>query len=840
MKLPDFSLRVRRLGAATAISLVAIIGVMFAHLWQMRGEIERDGRGQLSSVAAFVAFEANRKLLIARLVGEEAINAWRQGGDPGEVRARVNAVFGHGLRNDPVLREMALVDRDGLVLAGSRPALQGQYLTAHDAPRADGHDGVHIGQPRSGRSLIPGAAQVDGDAVRDGFFTLTVSQGDLRVVTVLGAASVLNHFGRLTNDDGSGAVRVYRYDGVLLASAGGETGITSPIFRDFLPHREQGRFVDVDADGRVHYAHFFTLADLPIVVEYRRPESALLASWHKELVSSLLSLAVVMIIVLLFAFAVYRTLRQLDMTVRSSAAAEHRFRMLFECSTEAHLLIEDGCITDCNPAALRMIGASGRDALVGHPPADFLPPTQTDGRAAAEMVQALLAAPIRADDAPMQIELLTVDGRRIVTEVQLTSIQLDERVGRLMALRDVTAQLEYEAELTAARDTAQAAARAKASFLAIMSHELRTPMNGILGMADLLADSRLDPEQRDQLATLRGSGQLLLTVLNDVLDFSKIDAGRLKLEEIPFSPVLATREVLRALEPAARERANRLLFDADETVPEMIGDPTRYRQILFNLVGNAIKFTHGGEVHVRLRSVPEGSDRVRFHCAVEDTGVGIAPEVRPRLFRAFEQGDSSTTRQFGGTGLGLAICRSLVEAMGGQIGVRSAPGEGASFWFEVVLPLVRRAHGASGAQPDPKPDPAPAAVARSSGFRILVAEDNATNRLLIKSMLGRKGHTVTIAEDGQEGLEFAALGDYDVILMDMQMPRLDGHGAAAAIRRLPASRGKVPIIALTADALAEERERALQSGLFQDYLTKPIDWALLQTTLERVVLHGVA
>ncbi|PKO56239.1 MAG: hypothetical protein CVU25_10660, partial [Betaproteobacteria bacterium HGW-Betaproteobacteria-19] len=222
------------------------------------------------------------------------------------------------------------------------------------------------------------------------------------------------------------------------------------------------------------------------------------------------------------------------------------------------------------------------------------------------------------------------------------------------------------------------------------------------------------------------------------------------------------------------------------------------------------------------------------------TGVGIAPEVSARLFTAFEQGDSSTTREFGGTGLGLAICRRLVEAMGGDIGVRSAPGEGACFWFEVVLPLARAEQDVSVEEADPKPEPMPVAAAQPLAFRILVAEDNATNRLLIKAMLGRKGHTVTIAEDGQEALELAELSAFDVILMDIQMPRLDGYGAAAAIRHLPVPRGTIPIIALTADALVEERERALQSGLFQDYLTKPIDWMVLQATLERVALRGVA
>ena len=327
---------------------------------------------------------------------------------------------------------------------------------------------------------------------------------------------------------------------------------------------------------------------------------------------------------------------------------------------------------------------------------------------------------------------------------------------------------------------------------------------------------------------LRNSAESLLTVVNDVLDYSKIEAGRLDIEEIDFRPDTVVRDVLELLSNAASERGNTLRADWREgTVPALRGDPTRLRQLLFNLVGNAIKFTERGTVTVGLDVRPEDDGRVALCFEVRDTGVGIAPEVLPTLFRPFQQADSSTTRRFGGTGLGLAICRHLVEAMGGEIGVDSTPGIGSTFRFTVRLAQAR-------GEPAPRDDAQQAFAPALRGLRILVAEDNPTNRLLISTRLRRASHQVDLVENGLEAIEAARSDDYDLILMDMQMPELDGVGATRAIRLLPGPRGRVPIIALTADALPEFRARYMASGL-DDYLTKPIDWRELDRAMLRCV-----
>lgn len=703
----------RQLVAATVVSLIAIALVIGAHLWQMRGEIEGVGRKQMASVAVFLAFEANRQFTVAQLIAADAMQAWKAGGDPDERNQAIRTAFQHGLRNDPVLREIVLIDAEGQVLLATRDSLRGQHLAGHDFLAGAQPELAYLGLPQTGRALLPSMPATNPAAAHEGFFTLTFAQQDLRVVFVLGAANVLNHFGRLTQDETGGEVRLYRYDGALLASSRDAAAEKSPIFRDFLPVLERGGFVDESTSGEVWFAHFATLDDFPLVIEYRRPQAALLASWRAELRSSVVTLAVVSFIVLMFAVAVFRVLK----------------------------------------------------------------------------------------------------------------------------------------ELTAARDAAQAAAQAKASFLATMSHELRTPMHGILGMAELLDASPLSPPQREHLSVLRRSGRLLLTILNDVLDFSKIDAGHLVLERIAFSPLDEAGEVIRVLEPAAQAQDNQLSLVADPALARRLGDPNRFRQLLFNLIGNAIKFTRDGAVQVRLESLSVAPAAVPvLRCEVQDSGIGIAPEVLARLFTAFEQGDSSTTRKYGGTGLGLAISRRLVEAMGGRIGVESRLNEGACFWFELPLPLAEalpevvsgttdaRASLPAAGQSAPSAvevDVAEAATV-ATGLKILVAEDNPTNRMLIQAMLVRKGHRLEMAEDGQAAFERAAEADYDVVLMDIQMPRMDGYQAASAIRALPGARASVPIVALTADALLEERDKALQSGLFQHYLTKPIDWALLDVTLAQL------
>jgi len=507
--------------------------------------------------------------------------------------------------------------------------------------------------------------------------------------------------------------------------------------------------------------------------------------------------------------------------------AEERFRTLFERSGEPHLLFDADGLVDCNDAAAILLRAAGRDALRGRSLEDLAPPAQGDAPSARVLADAFAQA--RAEGVRRLVwTARALDGTEFPVEMTLTPIRLGEQDAMLVAWHDIAERQRHERQLREARDAAESAATAKSQFLAMMSHELRTPMTGIIGMVDLLGDTRPTDEQRRIVEVLHGSAHALLTVLNDVLDYSKIEAGKLHLEAIDFRPDAVVREVATLLAPSASQRGDNLEVRwPDGALPALRGDPTRLRQVLFNLVGNAIKFTERGTITITGRTRPAGGGRVELELAVADTGVGIAPEVLPTLFRPFQQADSSTTRRFGGTGLGLAICRHLVEAMGGTIGVESRPGEGSTFRFSALLDPAT-AEPVAVAPAGPPVDDAP----RATGLRILVAEDNATNRLLIGTRLGRAAHRVDLVENGLQAVEAVRARDFDLVLMDMQMPELDGVGATRAIRALDGPRGRTPIVALTADALPEFRERYMSSGL-DDYLTKPIDWVALERVLLR-------
>jgi len=509
--------------------------------------------------------------------------------------------------------------------------------------------------------------------------------------------------------------------------------------------------------------------------------------------------------------------------------AEERFRTLFQRSGEPHLLFDGTGLIDCNDAALLLLQASVREDVLGRGLASLAPLAQA-GASSDAVLDAATADARREGVRRLVWTARTLRGDDFPVEMTLTPIRLGDHEAMLVAWHDIAERQRYERDLEQARDAAEAAASAKAKFLAMMSHELRTPMAGIIGMIDLLRDSRLSDEQRHFADVLRNSSESLLTVLNDVLDYSKIEAGRLELERIDFQPVEVAREVLDLLSHAASLRGNNLRPAwREDRVPALRGDPTRVRQLLFNLIGNAIKFTERGTVTVAIDARPDDDGRVALSIEVSDTGVGIAADVLPTLFRPFQQADSSTTRRFGGTGLGLAICRHLANAMGGSIDVRSRPGEGSTFR------CVLRMEPALDAPP--RREAAAAAAPAIRGLRLLVAEDNPTNRLLIGTRLRRAAHHVELVGDGVQALAAARDNDYDVILMDMQMPELDGVGATRAIRALPGPRGRVPIVALTADALPEYRERYMASGL-DDCLTKPIDWQALDRVLLRCAPHA--
>ena len=388
------------------------------------------------------------------------------------------------------------------------------------------------------------------------------------------------------------------------------------------------------------------------------------------------------------------------------------------------------------------------------------------------------------------------------------------------------AQAKYHAEeLEVAREKAETADRAKSMFLAAMSHEIRTPMTGVLGMADLLSEEPLNPKQLNYVNAIRTSGRHLLTVINDILDFSRSEAGGLTLEEIDFSVGEVLEEVQSIMSPQAVERGLTLAFDLDEHSPPVVrGDPTRLRQILVNLVGNGLKFTSKGGVLVTIRCRSLCDGRVQFCFAVRDTGIGIPKEHHSALFEAFTQADLSTTRRFGGSGLGLAICRQLVGAMGGTIGVDSAPGQGSTFRFDVPLIVGDVVVVREKAALDP---------ADTLPLRVLVVEDVDVNRDLLHAILTRQGHEVTLACNGAEAVEVIARQAFDVILMDVQMPIMDGIEATRRIRAMPPPKGTVPILALTANVMESEKQRCLAAGMSR-VLTKPITWQDLFVALAKI------
>ncbi|CAO3357217.1 ATP-binding protein [Azospirillum palustre] len=525
----------------------------------------------------------------------------------------------------------------------------------------------------------------------------------------------------------------------------------------------------------------------------------------------------------------------------------------------------DHPIVYCNRAFLDMIGYEAGEVIGRN--GDFLQGPDTDPDTAAAIRAALAAA------RPLSVEVLNYrkdgsafwnaltlrpvpeaggpsDGRarwiagscadvtqsrRSQEELRAAEDQLTRLAAETFALAEKLDGAREDAE--AARIAAENASSAKSRFLAMMSHELRTPMTAVIGMGDLLMGTGLNDQQKAFVKTLRSSAGTLMTILNDVLDFSKIEAGQLTLEEIDFSlPRLVDDVVQLFLVRAAAKGLSLSASIADDTPRHIRGDPTRLRQVLFNLVSNAIKFTDRGTIEIAVWSPDPPADAapadapVTLRFEVEDNGIGMTPEQSARLFDAFVQADVSTSRKYGGTGLGLAICKRLVEAMGGEITVASTPGRGSTFRFSILSRLAEAPPvgelGARPALPGAAETPEPTRVP----LRLLLAEDNDINRMLVVAMMTRIGHRIDAVTDGRAALDALAATDYDALILDMEMPVLDGRSTARAIRRMDGPVARIPIVGLSADALPEHRDGHLAAGL-DAYLTKPIDWDQLNAVL---------
>ncbi len=530
------------------------------------------------------------------------------------------------------------------------------------------------------------------------------------------------------------------------------------------------------------------------------------------------------------ATAFNRLLAEASSVQHRLAESEARLRSITTSAQDAILMMgSDGNISFWNPAAELILGYKAEEVL-GKNLHNLLAPTHHIERHHAAFPGFARTGAGHAVGKTVELSALRKDGKEINVSLSLSAVEEDGAWNAVGILRDISDLKHYQQELIEASHAADAANRAKSEFLANMSHEIRTPMNGIIGMIQLLCHTEPTEKQKEYLDNLDSSSRNLLALINDILDLSKIEAGKVSLEHAAFSLNTTIKELIDIQMLQIKQKGLKVVTSIPEELPDIvIGDPLRFRQILLNLLGNAIKFTDNGEMTIGISVLELSSDAVKIQLAVRDTGIGMEPDTITRIFAPFEQADNSTTRRYGGSGLGLSICRRLTELMGGRIWAESVLGEGSAFFVEFSFGVRTGTLDDAQIQQEEAPIHLP-----ENPLRILVAEDNKINAVTAVAMLSYLGHDAEVAADGSEAVERWNSGLFDCILMDIQMPVMDGRLAAATIRGQESSLGEhTPIIALTAHALQGDRESFVAEG-FDGYVAKPVQISDLAAELMRV------